>query len=81
MKSLLLCTLLLLTGCSKITLENYDKLKTGMSYEAAIAILGTPSTCDEVLGVKNCRWDHPPSHIAVSFLGGKILLTSAENLH
>lgn len=71
----------LLMACSKLTVENYDKLKTGMAYEETVRILGTPTTCDEVLGIKSCVWGNGPSRISVNFLGGKIVVTTAENIH
>lgn len=37
-------------GCSKLTPENYAKLKVGMSYNEVTAILGGPSSCDDTAG-------------------------------
>ena len=38
---------LLLTGCSKLNRENYDKLKMGITYAEASAILGKAERCDD----------------------------------
>ncbi len=70
----------LLAACSKITQENYDELKTGMSYEEVRGILGQPSSCSDLLGVKSCTWGDAKRHIEVSFLGDKALAYSAEGL-
>ena len=78
---ILILLVLFVTGCSKLTVANYDKLKSGMPYEEVVNILGTPASCDEVLGIKSCRWGDEQHKILVNFLGGKIVLTSAENIH
>ena len=71
----------LLLGCSpKISLEHYNQLKVGQSYDEVKLILGDPARCDEVLGVRNCTWGDDQHGIKVSFLGGQVLLLSAENL-
>lgn len=71
----------LLMGCSKLTIENYDKLETGLAYEKVVDILGSPAACDEILGIKSCRWGDEKQKIIVNFVGGKVILTSAENIH
>ena len=46
--------LLFLTGCSKLTPDNYDQLKIGMNYDDVVSILGNADECDGAIGVKNC---------------------------
>jgi hypothetical protein len=70
----------LLMGCSKLTVANYDKLKTGLPYEQVVNLLGAPTACDEVLGIKSCRWGDEKHKIIVNFVGEKVVLTSAENI-
>ncbi len=70
----------LLLGCNKLTVENYDKLKSGLTYEEVVSILGSPAACDEVLGIKSCRWGDDKRKIIVNFVSGKVILTSAENI-
>lgn len=71
----------LLPGCSsKTNLENYNRLKVGQSYEEVKLILGDPARCDEVLGVRNCTWGDEQHGINVAFVGGQVLLLSAQNL-
>lgn len=72
---------LLLTGCNKLTMANYDKLKAGQPYDEVVGILGSPAGCDEVLGIKSCHWGDDKRKIIVSFVGEKVVLTSAENIH
>ncbi len=64
---------LLLTACSKVSLENYEKIKRGMPVAEVEAILGAPSSCDETLGVRNCLWGSEKSNISVTFAGDKVL--------
>ena len=71
---------LLLAACSKLTLENYDRLKGGMSYQEVKDILGAPSQCSEVLGVKTCTWGNDKRYIKVNFVGNQVLLFSAEGI-
>ena len=78
--SSLLALPFLLMGCNKLTVENYDKLETGMPYEKVVEILGSPAACDEMLGFKSCRWGDATRKVVVNFVGGKVVLTSAENI-
>lgn len=73
--------ILLLLGCSRITLENYNKIGVGMSYDEVTALIGSPDRCDDVMGVRNCLWGDEKRAINVSFVGGKVLLFSSSNLH
>jgi hypothetical protein len=70
----------LLAGCSKVTAENYAKVKAGMEYKEVTAILGNPASCDDVVGFKSCKWGDEKSHITVRFAGDAVIMHSAENL-
>lgn len=71
----------LLAACgSQISIENYNKLKSGQSYDEVKAILGEPTRCDEMLGVRSCLWGEEQRGINVNFLGGQVVLMSAHNL-
>jgi hypothetical protein len=80
----LLCLIVLaamLAGCDPLTLENYSKIKAGMSYDEVKAILGTPARCSETLGIRSCFWGDEKHHAQVNFVADNVVLTSAENLH
>lgn len=77
---LTLGVLLLALGCSKLTLDNYNKITTGMSYEEVTQLIGSPDSCDDVMGVRNCVWGDEKRSVSVSFLGGKVLLFASNNL-
>jgi len=72
--------LLALTACSKLTLENYDKLHAGMSFEEVGGIIGKPDACSEVLVGRVCVWGTEEEGISATFVAGKLLTTSAKNL-
>jgi hypothetical protein len=71
--------LLVVLGCSKLTLDNYNKITTGMTYEEVTQLIGSPDECDDVMGVR-LRSGATKRSVNVSFLGGKVLLFSSSNL-
>jgi hypothetical protein len=73
--------LLSLLACSKLTQENYNKITMGMTYDEVVAALGAPAKCDDVMGVRSCKWGDDTRSVNVNFLGGKVLLYSSSNLH
>ena len=76
----LLASICLLAACSKVTAENYAKVKTGMEYKEVTGILGNPASCDDVVGFKSCKWGDEKSHITVRFAGDIVIMHSAENV-
>ena len=71
---------LLLAACSKVTIDNYNRLKTGQSYDEIVAILGQPTRCDEVIGVRQCVWGDEQRSIKIGFVGNAALTLAANNL-
>lgn len=71
---------ILLAACGKLTVENYDKLKVGMPYTEVKQILGTPTSCSDVLGVKSCTWGDEQRAIKVNFIADQVIVFSAENI-
>ncbi len=75
------CAALLLTaGCSKVTKNNYDKLKMGQSYDDVVKILGKAGECSGAFGIKDCRWGDDSKHISVKFAGNKMVIFSSKGL-
>lgn len=72
--------LLLTTGCSKITQENYGKLKVGQDYDEVVAILGKADECNGAMGLKDCRWGDDEKLISVKFAGNKVAIFSEKGL-
>ncbi|MCG8549422.1 MAG: DUF3862 domain-containing protein [Desulfobacterales bacterium] len=75
----LLCAVIFL-GCSKITRENFDKIKMGMGYEEVVGIIGEPDACDGALGAKKCIWGDETKNITVSFMGERVIFPAMKGL-
>lgn len=75
-----LSILALLLGCSKLTMENYQKIEVGLEYPAVVEILGKPDSCSEALFVRNCIWGDEKKNISISFLSDKVLLLTSKNI-
>lgn len=71
---------LTLVACSRLSEENYAKLKAGMIYEEVTQIIGRADRCDETLGVKHCVWGNDEHGITAEFVGGKAIVFSSRNL-
>jgi outer membrane protein assembly factor BamE (lipoprotein component of BamABCDE complex) len=67
-------------GCSKVSKENYDRLKVGMAYEEVVNIIGSPDSCAETFGTKTCLWGSEKKRIKVSFIGSKAVAFSSKGL-
>lgn len=79
--AVLACSVLWLAACgSPLSLENYNKLKAGQSFDEVRQIVGEPARCDETLGVRSCQLGDEQHGISVNFVGGKVILLSARNL-
>ena len=72
--------LLTTVGCSKITLENYEKIEVGMTYDEVVTILGTPDESHDVIGTKSCIWGEEPEIISIKIVGDKVIFHSAKGL-
>ena len=74
-------SILALAGCSKVSKENYDKIKTGMSYEEVVGVLGKPNTCEEpVLKTKSCMWSSSDKQIKIKFVADIVAWRSSEGI-
>jgi hypothetical protein len=73
------CSLFLLS-CSKLTQENYEKIKLGMGYEEVADILGQAQECDSSIGVTRCRWESNGKYVKIRFIADKVVLFSAKGL-
>jgi len=73
-------TMLLIAGCGKLTMENYNKLKMGMSYDEVVKIIGSPDKCSEAMGMRNCQWSDEKKSINVTFAGDKALVFTCDGI-
>ena len=67
-------------GCSKLTKQNYDRIKPGMEYKEVTGILGDAATCDAVMGVKNCTWGNEQKNIAVKFVADQVIFMTCKGI-
>jgi len=71
---------LLLAACSKVTQENFAKVKEGMSEKEVHAILGSPTESSSValLGISgtHSKWVSGDSAISVRFVNGQVATSS-----
>ena len=76
-----LSALFILSSCSKLSIENYDRLETGMKYEEVLTIIGKPDECNEKLGTRSCIWgDDKGSNIKANFINERAILFSHDEL-
>ena len=67
-------------GCSKLTKQNYDKIKVGMEYTEVTGILGTTASCDAAMGAKSCTWGDEQKNITVKFVAGKVVFMTCRGI-
>ena len=72
--------LLVLSACSKLTMENYNKIAVGMHYDEVTRLIGSPTKCDDVMGLRNCTWGNDKRYANVTFAGDKVVLFASSNL-
>jgi hypothetical protein len=77
---LLICGLFVAGCSSKVSQENYNRLKAGMSYDDVVAVLGEPGKCTSAIGLKNCKWGDEKKYINIQFAGQKVVFYSGEGL-
>lgn len=84
MRSTLLALIatLLIAGCSRVTQENFLKVRDGMTEEEVIALLGRPTESNSInlLGVSgtSSRWVDGDAVISVQFVNGKVAVKSFD---
>ncbi len=84
MKSKLLLLALLglaITGCSKLTKENYDALEMGMTKSEVEAVIGKADNCSETIGTLSCLWgSEEGKNIKITFMADKAVTFSYDGL-
>ena len=73
-------SVLVLVGCSKITKDNYQVIEAGMDYQEIELLLGSPSSCDEALGFKQCSWGTEQRYIDIKFVADKVTFFSHKGV-
>jgi len=79
-RALTLVAVLLLAACSKVTQENFSRIRDGMSEPEVRALLGEPteSSSTQILGISgtSSRWVAGDTVVTVRFVNGKVALKS-----
>ena len=82
LRALAIALLLVASACSKVTQENFAKVRDGMSEQEVQAVLGNPteSSSVSVLGLSgtSSRWVAKDAVITVQFVNGKVRLKNFE---
>ena len=77
-----IAAVLLLAACSKVSQENFSRIRDGMSEQEVAAILGSPTetSSTSVLGVSgtSSKWAAADAAITIRFVNGKVALKSFE---
>ncbi|MDX1512688.1 MAG: hypothetical protein R3174_02995 [Gammaproteobacteria bacterium] len=71
---------LIIAACSKLTPENYAKVKVGMEYAEVVKILGDPGECSAVLNAQNCEWKDGDKEVQIKFVAEKVVFLSSKGL-
>ncbi|MFA3790295.1 DUF3862 domain-containing protein [Aliiglaciecola sp. SL4] len=72
---------ILLAGCSKVTLENYDRVEMGMIKSDVEMILGKADNCEAVIGTHSCIWgNEEEKYIKVSFIMDRAAVITKKGL-
>lgn len=71
---------LVLLGCSKLTLDNYNRISVGMTYDEVVQLIGKPAKCDDLMGLRSCTWGDEARSVNVSFVDNKVLLFASKNM-
>lgn len=80
-KTLIFAAALLLAACSRLSMENYNQLKVGMSYQEVTAIIGDANSCEEVIGTRSCVWGDDNKGIKAGFVADKAIAFSHKGLN
>ncbi|MBQ4847645.1 DUF3862 domain-containing protein [Pseudoalteromonas sp. MMG005] len=72
--------LLSLAGCSKVSLENYNKIEVGMDKTELEQVLGTADNCEEKTLHTNCTWGDETQYIKVTLVTDKVTLYTKKGL-
>jgi hypothetical protein len=81
--TLLIC--LFLFACSKITQDNFEKIKTDMAMKEVIAILGEPTASQaiNIAGISgtSAMWKDKNGEIDIQFLDDKVAVKSFSKIN
>lgn len=71
---------LLLSGCDKVSQENFARLEAGMNRGEVEQLLGKPTECSGALAFTSCTWGDQERFISVQYAADKVLMFSGRGL-
>lgn len=79
--ALIIVAILFLSGCSKLTKRNYEKIEMGMVKSDIEIVLGPADFCDKFYGTYTCIWgDRDGQYIEIRFIAGRAAVFSHDGL-
>ncbi|ATC82612.1 MULTISPECIES: hypothetical protein [Pseudoalteromonas] len=79
-KLLIIAATLSLAACSKVSLENYEKIEVGMDKAEVEAILGSADNCVEKTLHTNCVWGDESKNIEITLVSDKVTIYSKHGI-
>lgn len=79
-KLLIIAATLSLAACSKVSLENYEKIEVGMDKSEVEAILGSADNCVEKTLHTNCVWGDDSKNIEITLVSDKVTIYSKHGI-
>ena len=79
-KLLIIAATLSLAACSKVSLENYEKIEVGMDKAEVEAILGSANNCVEKTLHTNCVWGDESKNIEITLVSDKVTIYSKHGI-
>jgi len=79
-KLLIIAATLSLAACSKVSLENYEKIEVGMDKTEVEAILGSADNCVEKTLHTNCVWGDESKNIEITLVSDKVTIYSKHGI-
>lgn len=67
-----IASFLILSGCNKLTQDNYSKVKIGMDRPAVEKLFGKPKNCQNVMMAMNCTWEEDDASLHIQFIDNKV---------
>lgn len=77
---LLLSTLLIACGNSRVNHSNYVLVDTGMHYNEIKHMLGEPDWCDDRERPRECRWGNERKNIEINFVARRVVAKQSTGL-
>ncbi|MFC0117345.1 DUF3862 domain-containing protein [Pseudoalteromonas xiamenensis] len=79
-KYLVIALALGLAACSKVNIENYNKIKVGMDKTEVEQVLGSADKCEEKTLHTNCVWGNESQNITINFVSDKVTIYTKTGL-